>query len=390
VGVESVVVESCTPAADGATASLTLAARLRAPGFDPRGLELLGNVVRATHGESAAQPLGSGDGRAPFQTYPLRRAPLTYVRTPVAAGARAELDVRVDDVRWTEVPDLNQAGSTDRVYALRHHEDGSTTVVFGDGLHGARPGSGVENVTAAYRVGLGLPGAVEPGQVSLLPRRPLGVRDVSNPAASRDWATAETLESARLNAPLRVRTLDRVVSVADHEDFARAFAGVGQARADGVWDSRTERVVLTVLGALPATVSDDLLADLATAIDAARVPSAPVDVLRGEVVGFGVQVNVAVDPAYDRRPVEDAVRAALAERFGPPGAMFGTVVTPASLLVAVHGVPGVQACTMPLVLIGAGAVDVLAGLPGRWEDGVRPAQLPVLVPDAVDVEAMAL
>jgi phage tail sheath protein FI len=53
---------------------------------------------------------------------------------------------------WTPVDDLADAGSRDRVYVLDREEG---EVVFGDGVHGAIPPAGTNNVQAAYRYGLG-------------------------------------------------------------------------------------------------------------------------------------------------------------------------------------------------------------------------------------------
>jgi hypothetical protein len=46
--------------------------------------------------------------------------------------------VRVNDVRWDEVPTLYGAAPRDRAYALRTDEQGKTYVQFGDGERGAR------------------------------------------------------------------------------------------------------------------------------------------------------------------------------------------------------------------------------------------------------------
>src|SRR5690606_22505188 len=124
-----------------------------------------------------------------------------------------------------------------------------TSIVFGDGVHGAIPATGVENIEAVHRAGIGAEGDLRAGQLMLLVRRPLGVREVTNPAATVDWAPPEALEEARANAPQRVRTLDRAVSGADYADVARGYAGVGQAAADLVWDGRTSTVVVSVRGA---------------------------------------------------------------------------------------------------------------------------------------------
>ena len=48
------------------------------------------------------------------------------------------------------------AAPTDRAYTLDVDEQGRTFVVFGDGVRGARLPSGVNNVRATYRKGLGM------------------------------------------------------------------------------------------------------------------------------------------------------------------------------------------------------------------------------------------
>ena len=49
-------------------------------------------------------------------------------------------------------------------------------------------------------------------------------------------------------------TLDRIVSLEDYEDFARAFAGIGKALATWTWIGERARRVLTVAGANGAAV----------------------------------------------------------------------------------------------------------------------------------------
>ena len=387
---------------DHDTMTVTVADPL--PPLRRQGLVVLGNVATAGHGETVQQVLGSGDGRARFSTFRPRRPPLTYVRVTTPEGARAEIDVRVDGVLWEQVESLLDAGPGDRVYVLRHEEGGDTRIVLGDGVHGARPATGVENVTATYRVGIGEVGEVAARSVSLLVRRPLGIREVTNPVQAQDWAPAETLEEARTNAPLRVRTLDRAVSVADHEDFARGYAGVGPARADLVWDGRVHRVLVTVLGAQASEPSTQLVEDLHEALDLARDPGAPLDVLAGERIWFGVRVEVAHDPAYERATVVDAVIAALQATFGAAARAFARPVTSAGVLLTVRSVQGVTACTVPrlfpLATVPAppavpslpddeDAVDVVPASEGRYEDGaLRAAQLLGIADGGVQIGEM--
>ena len=351
VPVVDVTVADCT--VDGGEASDQMLVTLTAPlgqQLPLAGLQAWGNVVTATHGESViGSVLGSGDGKAAFQTFRPRRTPLTFVRRG-ALGARPELSVRVDRVLWTQVEDIGTAGPHDRVYQLKLDEDGASRIVLGDGVHGSRAPTGAENVVADYRVGIGASGSVKAGQVVLLPRRPVGVREVLNPTPSREWAPEETLDEARTNAPQRVRTLDRAVSVADHEDVARAFPGVGVARADLVWDGRRERIVLSILGTGAQAPSRSLKDDLRGHLVTMRDPGSPFLVLPGEQTWFAVRLELAHDPAYQRADVEAAVRAALAAAFGAEHRPFATAVSRAAVLLVVHDVPGVRSCTMPRIL----------------------------------------
>ncbi|GAB3170338.1 putative baseplate assembly protein [Myceligenerans halotolerans] len=366
----------------------------------PGTVRVHGNVARATHGETVEQVLGSGDGRAEFASFELRRPDLTYLRTTTkAAGAAAALEVRVDDVAWSEVESLHDAGPGDQVYVVRQDDDGTSTVTFGDGTYGARLPTGSENVRAVYRVGIGSDGVADAGQVSLPMRRPRGIATIRNLSPSRDWAPPEDLESARTNAPQRVRTLDRAVSVDDYADFARAYSGVGRARADLVWDGRAETVVVSVLAADGGPASSSLLTDLADTIDGARDDRAPRLVLSGDVHDVGARLSIRVDPRYETDAVRDAVVGALLADFGD--VPFATPVAAAQVLVTAAAVEGVAGATMPQLLppvtlgsvvspfvVSKAAQDLLVARTARWDEkaGVRPAESLRLVPGRLTVE----
>ncbi|MGW1245214.1 hypothetical protein [Streptomyces bobili] len=398
---EQAEVVDCTVDPTGAFMTVILDRDLKGA-YTPETLVLRGNVVTATHGETVNQVLGSGNGEQRFTALPIWRGPLTYVRTAALTGARSTLEIRVNGELWTEVPTLREAGPNDRAYVVRNTEDGTATAVFGDGVRGARLPTGTENVTASYRVGIGADGGVGPGQVSLLPRRPLGIASVDNPAEAHDWAPPETLEDARGAAPRRARPLDRVVSVGDYEHFALGFAGIGTARADVVMEGNRRTTLVSVIGNRNDPVGEGLLTDLAAAFRAVCPPGARVRVLEADILWFGVRVGVLVDPAHERLTVARAVGAALERRFAPARQRFGTPVTTAAVTTTVQGVPGVLACDLPRLLRLPAAPDAGVPLPPDAEavqalvsspahqtaEGVDPAQLVGLAPRAVEVGVM--
>ena len=138
-------------------------------------VKVWGNVAKATHGESHADALGSGDATRASQQFELPQAPLTFLASANALGAESALEVRVDGVRWHESNTFAFLGPNDQRYVMPTDVRDKTTVVFGDGVRGARLTTGVENVRADYRVGVGRPGNVNATQITQLLSRPLGV-----------------------------------------------------------------------------------------------------------------------------------------------------------------------------------------------------------------------
>lgn len=309
------------------------------------GLLINANVAAATHGETKAETLGSGDASAAFQRFTLHETPLTYTSASDPSGRASTLRVRVNDVLWREVPTLYGRGPRERVYITRADDLGNTTVIFGDGRTGARLPTGIENVTAVYRKGIGTEGEVAAEQISLLVAPPLGVSRVVNPEAAAGAADPQTVAETRENAPLTVLTLDRIVSLRDHEDFARSFAGIGKALATWTWNGNARGVLITIAGSNGEEIADDavLRTNLLAAIAKSGDPSVRVVVRSYRSVPFTVRGTFAVDPDYLVANVRAAIEAALGERFSFAARSFGQPVTLSEVVAAVQSVPGVVA-----------------------------------------------
>lgn len=302
------------------------------------------NVVPATHGETVtAEVLGSGDGTESNQRFTPKRSPLTFVPASTASGAESSLEVRIDEVLWREVPSLYGKGPSDRFFIVRIDDDARATVIFGDGKQGARLPTGRENVRATYRFGIGGDGEVGEKTLALLKKRPFGVRGVSNPIAAGAAASPEKLETARANAPLTVLTLDRIVSLRDFEDFARAFAGIGKAQAVSVWNGETSLVHITVADDEGDPVTDDTLGKLRDAIDTARDPSVEVMVDNYEPLAFQMEATVFYDAAFIQEKLKAAIEDTLRAAFSFEGRSLGRPVTAAEIISVIQPLEGVIA-----------------------------------------------
>ena len=226
---------------------LTLANAL-AYSYDLNTVTIYGNVVKATNGATCQEVLGNGDGSQAWQQFTLKQPPLTFVSAANPSGVDSTLVVRVNDVEWHETDTLAGLGPKDRKFITQTDDGGNTTVIFGNGLEGARLPTGAGNIKAVYRNGIGEPGNVEAEQITLLQTKPLNVKAVINPLRASGGANADSRDQARRNAPLAVMALDRLVSTRDYADFARTFAGVSKASAVRLTDGQRELVHVTIAG----------------------------------------------------------------------------------------------------------------------------------------------
>lgn len=382
----------------GAYTTLYLA-RPIAFSYDRATVSIYANVAPATHGERRAEVLGSGDAAQAGQTFVTKKSPVTYVSSALSpTGGVSTLEVRVNGVLWAEAPSFYPLGPLDRRYVLRQNDGGETEVQFGDGLRGARLPTGSENVTAIYRSGLGTPGLVGEDRITLLPRKPLGVRSVTNPIAASGAQDPETRDAAREHAPLTVRTLDRVVSLTDFEDFARAFSGIGKARADWIWAGSQRVVHVTVAGPDGADVAPDVLGNLIAAMDRARVPHQPVQVTPHAPLFFSIVANLSLDPDHEADVVLAAADAALRGTFSFASRRFAERAAESDVIATlerVEGVLGVDLDSLSYEVTSGGNTADAYGLPARGarydqtSRTILPAQLLMITPGALDLRVMA-
>lgn len=363
-----------------------------------------GNVVRATHGETVEQPLGSGDGSVPNQSFQLRSSPLTYVSASNSSGRESTLELRVNGRLWDEVRSLYRTGPAEQIYTVRIADDATPTVTFGNGRAGARPPTGTENITARYRTGIGRDGEVDAETIQLLMTRPPGVKMVNNPLPAAGAEEPETLATARENAPMTVRTLDRVVSLTDFEDFAATFAGIGKARADVLRLHGQRLVHITVGSSSGGEVKDDKIELLVTALNNARDPGEAVCISSYHPLSFDVHGSVKTDTKLVHDAVMDNVHKALAGAYSFEARRFAQAVSVSEIMEVIHSVEGVIAADIDELELKGGAattvvvppLGVLVARPARIKAGattlgcndIDPADLLLINKSGIDLGAM--
>jgi hypothetical protein len=369
---------------------------------------IYGNVVRATHGETRAEVIGSGNSGQVLQKFTLKGAPLTYLAAPNPSGDADTLEVRVNDVLWHEAEDIYNLQPRDHSYITQADDEDKTTVIFGDGQHGARLPTGVENVKAVYRTGIGQPGNAAALQISQLASRPLGVQGVINPQRASGGADREDRDQARKNAPMGVMSLDRLISVQDYEDFARTFAGIGKASAARLSDGRRQVVHLTIAGLddIPIDKTSDLYLNLRLALLKFGDPSQALQLALRYLKLIVIRAGVRVQPDYKWEFVEPLIRAALLDAFGFDRRELGQGIYLSEVINAIQNVAGVEYVLMEMldtikedstvedlsrlaqnlkphdyIAVNLAKIDKLATDPARR---IKPAELVFLNPDVPD------
>jgi hypothetical protein len=378
--------------------------------YDASTVTLYGNVVNATHGQTVAEVLGNGDAGQSFQTFALHQSPLTYLSAPTQAGAESRLRVRVNEIEWHEQDDLAALGPKDRGFITQTNDADQTSVIFGNGEHGARPPSGSVNIKSVYRYGIGKPGNVKAQQISQLATRPLGAQGVINPLPATGGADRDSADQARRNTPLAVKALDRLVAVEDYADFARTFAGIGKAAATRLSDGRRQLVHVTIAGADDITIdiNSDLYRNLVQALHQYGDPYLPIQVCVRKVKLLVISAGIRVRPDYQWESVEQLVRAAVVDAFSFERRELGQSAFLSEAMSLMQGVKGVAyvdvqvfdgvaegitasqlaglAGTLgrnPFVEADLAKLDPMAD-PAKPCERIRPAELVFLAPDIPD------
>jgi hypothetical protein len=380
----------------GEPSVLTLESPPLAHLFDRASVTIAANVADATHGETVSEVLGNGDASQPNQNFKLKQtpqAPLTYIRSTKPGGAESSLQIRVNDLLWHEVSTLFERGPRERIFTTELADDGAVTVRFGDGIRGARPPSGSQNIKATYRRGIGLDGLVRAGQLSTLLTRPPGLKSAINPLAAEGADDPESFDNAQQNAPFTVLTLDRVVSLEDYENFSRAYAGIAKALAIWTWDGRTRGVFITVAGPLGAEISSTLAQDLITTIHDAGDPFVPVRIESYQEALFRLSCQIMINPDYESEKVLTAATDALRSAFSFEQRSFGQPVVLSEVIALVQAVSGVVAVNIKkLYRTGNAAIlnaRVQAELPqGSDPNSLGAAELLILDSAPIELEVM--
>jgi hypothetical protein len=144
---------------------------------------------------------------------------------------------------WEYKDTLVESGPQDLVFTTRQNEDGTLTIIFGDGITGAIPANG-QTISALYRTSTGVAGNVSTGSISEVTFVPgnldpeiisyIQARNIEPAVGGADSDNTTQLR-AKIKAAISARK--RAVTLKDYEYLVSLMPQVGKVKADAVVSS---------------------------------------------------------------------------------------------------------------------------------------------------------
>jgi hypothetical protein len=302
---------------------------------------VLPNLLEVNCGKTIAnEVLGSGDATNPAQDFKLSQSPVTYLTQ--GASYASTIQLTVNNLPWTEVASFYGQAADATVFVTREDNQGSTHVMFGDGVNGARLPTGVNNVVATYRIGAG--SASPPaGKLSVIAKSWPGLRAVLNPVAVTGGTDADRSDQIQRDAPRSVLAFKRAVSVFDYQALADQVPTVTRSRAVWGWNDAQQRTQVTLY------VGDDAAAAQAaqTSLGLVGDPNRPVSIVAATQIAVTLNLTLYVTPGMDTTIIGNGITAALTDEetglFGAWNLAIGETLFDSQIEAAVLGVQGVVA-----------------------------------------------
>jgi len=263
--------------------------------------------------------------------------------------AQGSIRVRIQEREWTEVAHFQESDAGSLHFQTETDALDETTIVFGDGVHGAVPPPG-EPVEVEYLETLGAAGNLGPNLVTevldavCLDGAQVAL-SVTNPAPATNGADRETLEHARRQAPAELRSLWKAVTKEDYKALAEGFPGVAKAQILDVNDCGNIRYYQVNLAVAPdggGPPSALLKRDLAEFLESRKVITVEINLFDPVYRPVSVDADVFAHAGEDLDLVRSRVEDALAEHFAFDRMDFGKAVRFSDLVALIDGVRGVS------------------------------------------------
>lgn len=334
--------------------------------------------VISYEGINVSEVLGSSDA-SPDQSFELGSAPLAL--NPDGSSS-LEISVTVGAITsvWLEVDNFLESDPTDEHFRIEIDAEDIVTIIFGDGINGKIPPSGVNNIAAVYRIGGGHEGnQIAANKLTKILGTFNFVTSVTNPTAPSGGIDRESIETAKKNAPLSLKALNRAVTHADYTVLAAQVPGVLHSyayRPEGIVFE--EHIVIASAGTNPipagswnpyTAIGTGLIGAVGQYIESRKTTPTIVYVEPVRIAYVSLVITTYLYSSIRRLSALRAIEDAVLEFFAVENMTLGKQVAVSSVYEVVESVTGVdyldiiqmQKVTQPYHLPFGSSTDITIG-----------------------------
>lgn len=335
------------------------------------------NTAFSGNGESQSEKfLGSGDATQSNQSFDFEVEDVSFESNrQFPAGVRCALDIIVAGRTWQQVSNINDSGPEDAHYLVRMKEDGTLSLIFGDGIRGRRLPTGNNNVRIIHKIGVGLSGNLAAMSLEKETKPHHLVDKIIQPIATAGGNDMEAAESMRDNAPASVLTLERAVSLSDFTHLTMSNSSVWQARAFRVQPGRgrKEQIQVAVVPSGGGSLGS-LQQDLAAFLASHALPAVQIAIIPFQSLIFDLNVTLrVVTEQFDADFVAQEVKQSLLDSFSLQQRKLGEPLYRSELFQAIEAVQGVANCQCEIVDSGFKDASGAPAIPAQIASGTNGA-----------------
>jgi hypothetical protein len=306
----------------------------------------VGTTISVVHARRVVdEHIGISKGE-PNQAFQLTQGPVILPRDPDSQeGITLEVDPGggAGFERWQRRGTLLYSLTRDPHFIVRIDDEDRGEVVFGDMTHGRVPPQG-SVIRASYLVGGGDIGNVGADTITLAASGVNIPVTVTNRAAASGGADRESIDHARLYAPLVYRSLDRAITATDYASLAQTHPGVARATAVAPsWNF----VDLYVVASGGLSLTDQLRARLLRFFESRRPITTIISVREPVFVSINLSLEIGVDPTAYQSDVRRRIGESMHSLFDISRLDFGQTFHVSKIYEAAEAVDGVAFVRIP-------------------------------------------
>jgi hypothetical protein len=211
-------------------------------------------------------------------------------------------------------------------------------------LDGKIPASGTDNIQATYRVGGGAITNVGAGTIKKILAPISRLKSVTNPESASGGSDEETIDEARISAPLSLRVAERAVTKTDFKALAYKVPGVLKAYAEN--DLANNYLVKIYIIARDGFDPETLVNSAYSYVDDRKIVTTQVEVSEGEKIYTDISLTATLGDNYSKASTSTLIENTITNTLRLEDREFGEGLTIFNVYPALGQIEGINNLTI--------------------------------------------